>query len=293
MNKWNPSWLRVVLLLAVFSVGVASQSAAQDSGAAQCRTVPSAILGRAVRYCVLLPPSYATNKTRRFPIVYSLHGLGGNEQWLLRGGAWDLVEQAREQNKIGEFVIASPDGGRSFYVNSRDRKERYEDFFIKEFIPAIERRYRAGGTRQARALSGFSMGGYGALHFAFEYPQMFAAVAVHSAALFENLPEDATVAFGRQLQAFGNPLDHDYWNQNNPLTLAQSAPGLSRLKIYFDCGQQDDYGFDAGARRLDEILKRRNIAHEFHLYPGGHSWEYVADHFAESLAFLSHALGLK
>ena len=297
MNKGNRFILRMALLLAVLFGGVVARIAAQEAGGAECRAVPSAILNRAVRYCALLPPSFATDKTRRFPIVYSLHGLGANEQWLLTGGAWELVEQARDQNKIGEFVMVSPDGGRSFYVNSRDGKERYEDFFIKEFVPAIEKRYRAGGTRQARALSGFSMGGYGALRFALQYPQMFSAVAVHSAALFEELPEDATVLFGRNFQAFGNPLDSAYWNQNNPLSLVQSAAGLSQSlaqsKIYFDCGLQDDYGFDAGTRRLHEILDRRNIPHEFHLYPGGHNWQYVADHFGESLEFLSRALGLK
>ena len=281
---------RIAILFAVFWGGAVARIAAQEAGGAECRTVPSAILNRAVRYCVLLPPSFASDKTRRFPIVYSLHGLGANEQWLLRGGAWDLVEQARDQNKIGEFVIVSPDGGRSFYVNSRDGEERYEDFFIKEFVPAIEKRYRAGGSRPMRALGGFSMGGYGALRFAFKYPQTFSSVAVHSAALFEDLPEDATVLFGRNFRAFGNPLDSAYWKQNNPLTLAPSAARLSESKIYFDCGLQDDYGFDAGTRRLHEILEERKIPHEFHLYPGGHNWQYVADHFAESLAFLSRAL---
>jgi S-formylglutathione hydrolase FrmB len=62
------------------------------------------------------------------------------------------------------------------------------------------------------------------------------------------------------------------------------------LKIYFDCGLQDDYGFDAGTRALHEALEKRKIPHEFHLYPGGHTWQYVAEHFGESLGFLSRAL---
>jgi S-formylglutathione hydrolase FrmB len=245
-----------------------------------------------VRYCVLLPPGFAADSARRFPIVYHLHGLGGDEQWLLNAGGWDLVEQAREQDRIGEMVIVTPDAGRTFYVNSKDGETLYEDFFIKEFVPAIEKRYRAGGSRQARGLAGVSMGGYGALRFALKYPRLFSAVAVHSAALVENFPRDATLMFGRNFRAFGDPLDSAYWAETNPLTLARSASGLSQSKIYFDCGLQDDYGFDAGARRLHEILEQRGIPHEFHLYPGSHSWEYVAEHFTESLAFLFEALGL-
>jgi S-formylglutathione hydrolase FrmB len=290
MNEPRLSLLRVALLAGIIVCSTHLLPAADPKGRAECRTLSSAILKRPVRYCAMLPPSFDANPARRFPILYQLHGLGDNEQSLLKSGGWDMIEQLQERKKIGEFVIVTPDGGRSFYVNSRDGTERYEDFFIKEFIPAIEKRYRAGGTRTLRAVGGFSMGGYGALRFAFKYPQMFVSVAVHSAALFDDLPEDATVIFGRNFRVFGEPLDNAYWKQNTPFALARAANGLGQLKIYFDCGLQDDYGFDAGARLLHEVLEKKKIPHEFHLYPGGHNWEYVAEHFDESLAFQSRAL---
>ena len=260
-------------------------------GRAECRSLPSAILKRSVRYCALLPVSFDANPTRHYPILYELHGLGDNEQMFVKSGGWDLVEQLQERKKIGEFIIVTPDGGRTFYLNSRDGKERYEDFFIQEFVPGVEKRYRAGGSRAARAVGGFSMGGYGALRFAFKYPQMFAAVAVHSAALFDDLPADVTEMFGMNFKAFGDPLDPVYWKQNTPFALARSATGLGQLRIYIDCGLQDDYGFDAGTRELDKILTQKQVRHEFHLYPGGHNWQYVADHLDASLAFVSRALG--
>jgi S-formylglutathione hydrolase FrmB len=275
----------------VLAVLAPSRGVAQATGWAECRTVRSAILHRAVRYCVLLPPGFDADKTRRFPVLYYLHGLGDNEQSLLKSGGWEMIEQLREQGKIGQLIVVVPDGGRSFFVNSRDGKERYEDFFMKEFLPAIEQRYRGLGKRAGRGISGTSMGGYGALRFAFKYPQQFAAVSAHGAALFDDLPETATELFGRNFRAFGDPLDPAYWKQNTPLTLASTARGLGQVKIYFDCGLQDDYGFDAGARQLHEILERRKIPHEFHLYPGGHNWQYVAEHFGESMAFQSQALG--
>jgi S-formylglutathione hydrolase FrmB len=264
---------------------------AHAAGRAECRTVSSAILARPVRYCVLLPPSYDAQKARRYPVLYHLHGLGDNEQSLVRSGGWEMVEQLWEQGKIGEFLIVTPDGGRGFYVNSRDGKERYEDFFMKEFVPAIERRYRGVGTRAARGVGGMSMGGYGALRFAFKYPQQFVSVTAHSAALFDDLPDTATALFGRNFRAFGEPLDGAYWKQNTPFALARSASGLAQLKIYFDCGSRDDYGFDAGAQQLHDLLQQRKIPHEYHLYPGGHNWQYVAEHFDESLAFHSRAFG--
>jgi S-formylglutathione hydrolase FrmB len=280
---------RMAAALALLAI-LLSPTLAHAQGRAECRAISSAILKRSVRYCVVLPPSFDGQPVRHYPVVFELHGLGDNEQMLVKSGGWDLVEQLREQKKIGEFVVATPDAGRSFYINSRDGKELYEDFFLKEFIPAIEKRYRAGGTRATRAIGGFSMGGYGALRFAFKYPQLFASVAVHSAALFDDLPQDATALFGLNFHAFGDPLDSAYWKQSSPFTLARRARGLAQLKIYFDCGLQDDFGFDAGTRSLHQILEQRKIQHEFHLYPGGHNWQYVAEHFGASMAFQSRAL---
>jgi S-formylglutathione hydrolase FrmB len=64
------------------------------------------------------------------------------------------------------------------------------------------------------------------------------------------------------------------------------------LKIYFDCGDQDSYGFDSGARSLDSLLNKRKVAHEFHIYPGGHDWPYFAEHLPKSLMFISKAFKL-
>jgi S-formylglutathione hydrolase FrmB len=85
---------------------------------------------------------------------------------------------------------------------------------------------------------------------------------------------------------FGAPFDERFWEANSPFTLArQNAAALETLRIYFDCGDQDEYGFDAGARALDRLLTARGVAHEFHIYGGGHSWAYVMDHFGDGVVF--------
>jgi S-formylglutathione hydrolase FrmB len=144
--------------------------------------------------------------------------------------------------------------------------------------------------RASRGIAGISMGGYGALHLAFRHPELFGSVGAHSAALLEKLPT-ITLSDSRQLarsrilgDVFGSPLDPIFWKQNDPLTIARTA-NLAGLQIYFDCGSEDDYGFDAGAVALDKVLGSRHIAHEFHLYPGGHNWVYVADHLSALLQF--------
>jgi S-formylglutathione hydrolase FrmB len=242
----------------------------------------------------LLPPSYDSDKTRRYPILYLLHGLGDSEQMMIRFGGMNLVEDLREQHQLGEFLIVTPAAGASFYINSRDSGQRYEDFFLQEFIPAVEKRYRVQSGRRYRGIAGISMGGYGALHLAFRHPQIFGSVGAESAALIEKLPT-VKLADSRQSArlrilggVFGTPFDAAFWKQNDPVTIASTA-NLAGLKIYFDCGSEDDYGFEAGAQELDKVLSSRHIPHEFHLYPGGHNWSYFAEHLPTLLEFHFHA----
>jgi S-formylglutathione hydrolase FrmB len=287
----NKSWrAATAALLAGCAAFLLATPAAQATGRAECVSLTSKILTRSVPYCVLLPPSYDEEKTRRYPILYLLHGLGDNEQTLVHSGGMNLVEDLWEQRELGEFLIVTPAGGASFYINSHDGQRRYEDFFLQEFLPGVEKRYRALSGRGSRGIAGISMGGYGALHIAFRHPQLFAAVGAHSAALIEKMP-NISAQNSRQLSrlrvlgdAFGSPFDPAFWNQNDPVTIARTA-NLAGLKIYFDCGSEDDYGFDSGAGALDKVLSSRHIPHEFHLYSGGHNWIYFAEHLPALLAF--------
>lgn len=256
----------------------------------------SHILAHDVRYCAILPPSYDSSKSTRYPVLYFFHGLGGNEQLLVASGGWNLVEDLWQQNRIGQFIIVTPDADTSFYINSHDGHTRYEDFFVREFIPFIDRTYRSAPGRQSRGIEGISMGGYGALHIAFRHPELFVSVSANSAALIDKLP---SVKFAnprqsvllRLLRVFGTPPDPVFWQRNSPLTIARTAH-VTGLQIYFDCGTEDDYGFERGARTLDQILTARKIPHEFHLYPGGHNWQYFAARLPDVLEFHSHAFRL-
>jgi S-formylglutathione hydrolase FrmB len=246
-----------------------------------------------VDYCALLPASYDVDKQRVYPVLYLLHGLGDSSRTLITTGVWNLIDDLQASGAIGEFIVITPEGGRTFYIDSKDGKVPYEDFFIREFIPQMQKKYRIGTTRAQRAIAGISMGGYGALRFAFKYPQMFTAVAAHMPALMERMPPGAanTGISGFMGNAFGHPLDSTFWDAHTPFIYARTAD-LSGLKIYFDCGDRDSYGFDAGSTALHQLLLSRKIPHEFHLYPGTHGWEYVSEHIPASLEFVSRALAV-
>ncbi|MGB2621707.1 MAG: alpha/beta hydrolase family protein [Candidatus Acidiferrum sp.] len=289
MNKfWSAGLAAILIGFVLFP------RPALATGRAECVSLPSKILERAVPYCVLLPPSYDSDRSRRYPVLYLLHGLGDDDQMLIHSGGLNLIEDLWEQHQLGEFLIVTPSADASFYINSLDGRHRYEDFFMREFMPGVEKRYRAQPGRKSRGIAGISMGGYGALHIAFQHPQLFEAVGALSAALIEELPR-VSPQNARQLgvlrvlgSAFGSPFNDAFWIRNDPVTIARTA-NLAGLKIFFDCGSEDDYGFDAGAQALDKLLTSRHIPHEFHLYPGGHDWSFFAEHLPALLEFEFHA----
>jgi len=252
-------------------------------------SLQSASLGKELKFAVQLPPSYQTDTKRRYPVLYFLHGMNGNEREFERRGVAAAINKMRDDGKIGEFIIVSPAGENSFYLNAKNGV-RYEDAIIKDLIPYIEKTYRVIGTAATRSIQGISMGGWGALYLAFKHPEMFSTVTAHCAALVPELPHpsgtDRRSQFLSQLvgKIFGDPPDEEYFRAANPVfVVEQNLPAIKKsgIKIYFDCGEQDRYGFGEPNKAFDEKLTKLGLAHEFHMYPGGHGWEYmisVADH---------------
>jgi enterochelin esterase-like enzyme len=270
---------------------------ALESASAQsrvdCATLHSELLHRELRYCVMLPPEYDRDAKKKYPVLYFLHGLGEDEQALVTSGGWGLIEDLEHEGKVGGFLMVAPEGRRSFYINSADGRSRYSDFFRTEFLPFVETHFRVLRGRGSRGVTGLSMGGFGALRFAFAYPELFGSVSAQSPALVTESPRELDAdlhdagPFERLLApVFGDPLDIPHWNQNNPLQLARRRPAQIRgQKIYFNCGEQDQYGFAEGAKALDKQLSGERIPHEFHLYPGGHDAEYFLSHLRETIEF--------
>ena len=227
----------------------------------------------------------------RYPVLYYLHGLFEHDRSWSEHSGQQTWESLMSQGKIGKFIVVMPEGGKSFYVNSFDGQERYEDFFIQELVPAIDHKYRTIANRETRGISGVSMGGYGALHLGMQHPDVFGSASAHSAALIAKFPNPLPTEgrwgfYARVLQEpFGAPLNEAYFDANNPLTLAEHPERFANLKLYFDCGDQDRYGFDAGAKELDQILTSKGFPHQFVLRPGNHGWSYLDQYLHFSLEF--------
>jgi S-formylglutathione hydrolase FrmB len=252
----------------------------------------SAALGREVAYVVDLPPSYDAAASRKYPVVYALHGLFEGSGFWERRGLAAILAQLRAAAALPEFLVVAVDGGNSFFVNARGG--RYVDMVTRDLVAHVETAYRVVPGRAGRALLGISMGGYGALHIAFDQPGLAAAVATHSAMLLETIPSAEQGARRGQMaalhQVFGDPIDPALWAANDPLALAHRIDPKAAPALFLDCGAEDRYGLARGHRELHRILEQRGVPHAFELPPGDHGYEFVRARLERSLRFLAERL---
>jgi S-formylglutathione hydrolase FrmB len=277
----------LVALVALVALGAGSAAAEVRPG-----TFRSEALGRDVSYVVDLPPSYEGSGSRKYPVVYALHGLFEGAEFWERRGLSQILAGLRESGAGPEFLVVAVNGGNSFFVNAPGG--RYEDMVTKDLVAHVESNYRVVPGRKGRGLLGVSMGGYAALHIAFDQPALFAAVATHSAMLLERIPSADQGAGRWQMAAFnkvfGDPIDAALWAENDPFVKAKQVDPKGVPALYMDCGSEDRYGLANGHRDLDRILTARGIPHQFELAPGDHGYEFVRARLDKSLRFLGDAL---
>ena len=275
-------------LLAALCMGWAMPAMAEVRSA----SFASASLGREVGYAVDLPASYQASAQKKYPVVYALHGLFEGSFFWERRGLAAILDHLRESGAVPEFLVVAPDGGNSFFVNSP--AGRYEDMVAKDLIAHVEATYRVVPGRAGRAILGVSMGGYAALHVAFEQPSLVVAVATHSAMLLERIPSAGQGAGRWHMAAFnkvfGDPIDTALWAENDPLVWARRVDPKAVPALFVDCGAEDRYSLASGHRDLHKILDERGIAHSFELPPGDHGYEFVRARLEKSLVFLGRAL---
>ncbi len=125
---------------------------------------------------VLLPADYASSG-KRYPVLYLFHGGGGNYT------QYDRELNIRAMTEGRDLIVVMPDAGVSWHCNpvsARNRKRDWETFQIDELIPWVDATFRTFPEQAGRAVSGFSMGGFGALKYVAKYSDKFASVSAHS-----------------------------------------------------------------------------------------------------------------
>jgi len=130
----------------------------------------SKAMGHELGYVVWTPINYEKKKDQRYPVVYFLHGVGGNESADSAGFSGHIVKAIKD-DILKPVICVFPNGGMSGYRGD------VEDMIIKELIPLIDKSYHTLAKPESQVIAGFSMGGAGAVRLAIMYPDLFSAAA--------------------------------------------------------------------------------------------------------------------
>lgn len=287
MRHMRPILLLVLLLVSIgvyphrdlptAGTTVVAQKTGDSQKSTRVQTVQfeSKLTGKTLPYNVVLPVDYElpSAKTKRYPVLYLLHGFTGHyDNWTTKT---KLAGYAAQYS----MMIVTPEGNNGWYIDGATvSTEKYETYIINELIPDVERRFRASATREARAIGGLSMGGYGALKFGLKHPQLFAFAGSMSGAISAATWGEKELSPGpirdSLLQTFGPA--------NSPTRVANDVPQLAREfsskpkaalpYLYIDCGTEDFLFKDN--RDFVQLLVELKLPHEYRQLPGSHNWKY-------------------
>ncbi len=281
------------LLLAVLFISISINAQIHQGKVIEGQSISSQITGYEVNYSIYLPPCYSTSE-RSYPVLYLLHGYTDNETaWVQFGEINRTADKAISDGTIPPMIIIMPDAKVTWYVNNHNGKDNYEDMFFEEFIPQVEKQYRIRGQKEFRAISGLSMGGNGSLMYAIRHPEVFAACAAFSAAVYTNDEMKYHLSEGNKTwfaPIYGS-LDKrgelpQHWMDYNILNTLQNKPidKVKGVKFYIDCGD-DDFLYKGNAA-LHVLMRDLNIKHEFRVRDGAHNWTYWRNNIIHGLKFV-------
>lgn len=232
-------------------------------------TFHSAAMNKEIGYCVYLPPEYESNKNARFPVIYNLHGNGGNE---IHGAQnVEILEAGVKAGKWPAMIMVMPNAGfGTFYMDSADGKIMAETLVIKELIPLIDKNYRTIAARHGRVVEGFSMGALGSVQLAMKHPELFCSVGGYAGGM-QKLTEMASRA-SEISSSYKRMLGEDpaYWAKYDAFANARKNAQVIRVNqmaIRLWCGTADDYHL-ASTRWMHQLLTELKIPHDYREFPG-------------------------
>ncbi|MBD1366213.1 esterase family protein [Mucilaginibacter sp. ZT4R22] len=266
---------------------------AQGSKVFDNLTLNSKILKSERKFAIYLPPDYETSG-RSYPILYLLHGAGDDQTgWVQFGEVQNITDKAIRDGGATAMIIVMPDGntGRRGYFNDIKGDWNYEDFFFTELMPYVEKKYRVKSEKRFRAISGLSMGGGGTFVYALHHPELFSSACPLSAATGFLTLEDAKTGIARNNPnvTFADSTVNNFYNKYSvlPLINAMTDANKKAVRWFIDCGD-DDFLYE-GNGLVHNLMRKKEIPHEYRIRDGAHNWTYWRASLPVVLEFVSQA----
>ena len=214
---------------------------------------PSKTVGVNRKSLVYMPPGFSRSK--KYPVLYLLHGIGGDEkEWLKHGQPQVILDNLYADKKLEPMIVVLPNGramkddraiGNMFDSARVQAFAVFEKDLLNDLIPFIEKKYPTYKDREHRAIAGLSMGGGQSLNFGLGNLDKFAWVGGFSSAPNTKLPE---------------------------VLVPDPAEAKAKLKLlWISCGDAD--GLMAFSKRTHDYLYEKGVPHIFYVEPGGHDFK--------------------
>jgi len=265
--------LRHHLQISIFSFVALGLALVSQAATVQTLNIHSDAMNKDIPAIVAVPDSYAKAETT-YPVVYLLHGFGGKYD------TWNQIIPLGKLADCFNVILVSPDGADSWYLDiPADPNYRYETYVSKEVVSYLDQHYRTIQTPKGRAITGFSMGGHGAILLALRHKDVFGAAGSLSGGLdIRPFPNNWNIS-----KRLGTLEEHpENWEANTVINnLGQLKNGELALSI--DCGV-DDF-FSQVNRNFHYALLKQKIDHDYTERPGGHNVAYWANALPYQLLF--------
>lgn len=243
-------------------------------------SIPSKAMGKTFKCVVIMPDNYAkdTDKSKRYPVVYLLHGYGGwYSNYVTR--LPDIIKYADQY----QFIIVTPEGKDSWYLDSPvDDSMKFETYVGTEIPAWIDTHYTTISDRKGRAITGLSMGGHGGLYLGWRHADLFGACGSMSGGVYlRPFPKNWQL-----MKRLGDTLSKaENWEKYSVLNVIEEKPKDS-LAIIIDCGTEDFF-YDVN-NRLHARMEKLKIPHDYITRPGAHNWDYWRNALQYQFLFFSN-----
>ena len=235
-------------------------------------------LGLQRRLSVYTPPGYE-NTERAYPVLYLLHGMGGDENaWLENGRLAQIMDHLIADNQIEPMIVVMPNGNPrmsvspadgSLFESAPDMKDyqvvdgTFENSF-PEIVSFVDERFRTIPSKQSRALAGLSMGGFHTMTISKEFPDLFDYVGLFSAATYR--------ALGRE-GFLNNDVPEIYSNYDRKI----NKQFAEKPSLYWIGIGKGDFLYDSNSE-YRSFLDKGGYDYEYHESEGGHTWRNWRDY---------------
>jgi len=244
---------------------------------------------RAMDYAVYTPPNWQEGE--RLPLIVFLHGGGGSHLSFERYGAHQYLDAQINAGRIARAVIVLPDGGNGFWENWADGTRHYRDWVLNEVVPKVRRDYQTLNCPDHCHLAGISMGGFGALRFAYFARDQFSSVSAISAPIF-NRNEAETQKSSLLLRLlfpfkriFGETYTEEF-KRSNPYNAWVNDSEQRQMRLQLIWGDQDSRRIISTNQTFHQRLVDNNVKHDYYVFEGRHKWKYWVPNLGRVINFL-------